>query len=555
MKHARLVGGLLAVGVAVTAASCGDDDSDGSASTDAPNTDAPNTSSGSSEPRGSVADDDDGAGCTEERVGGEITLGMFGELAAFDPVAAAAAGPSGGVELAAVFDTLMRWNPDTAEYEPRVAESLEPNDDSSEWTLTLRYGVQFGDGSPLTTEAVRFNVERHQDPQNNSRALALSQMITGMDIVDDLTMVFHLDAPWTQFPYLLGNEPGMIVNPTALEAEGDEFGAMPTGGGVGPYEVVRFAPGEEIIMEAKDDYWRGIVCIEQLRFIPIPNGNAAYDTFRNDEIDVAFVREPRVAAKVHEDGLPSFSETDSGGNVLLINNGVGDTEPPTADVRLRQAIVHAIDVDVLNERDHEGAALPTSAVIHENSRYYQGLEGPTYDPDRARALVEEVKAEGDWDGRIQLLCGSTPAATQTALSLQAMLADAGFEVEVETPPLSTVIQRIIVESNYELACWGLGIREANAWVTLFNNLHSESGSNWIGYGDPDMDRALDAMRAAATPDEELAALADVQDVWNDTAPLAILDATENITFWRDELEHIEFTQNWMAYFDTAYLDE
>jgi peptide/nickel transport system substrate-binding protein len=520
------------------AGACGDDGDEAASGTDDETEDA-----------GGAADDGE---CTEDRVGGSISLGMFGDLAAFDPVSAAAAGTSGGVELAAVFDTLMRWNPETGEHDPRVAESLEPNDDFTEWTLTLRDGVTFGDGSPLTTEAVRFNVERHQDPANSSRALALSNTISEMEIRDDLTMVFTLDEPWTQFPYLLANEPGMIVNPAAIQDLGEDFGLMPTDGGVGPYEVARFSPGEEIVLEAKDDYWNGVVCIEQLRFTRIAGGEATYDAFRQGEIDMAFVREPAVIAQAREDGVAHFSEADSAGSVVLINNGVGDTHPPTEDVRLRQAIVHAIDADLFNERIHDGTGLPTSAVINEDSRYYQGLEGPETDVDRARELVEEVKAEGEWDGSIDLLCGNTPSGVESGVLIEAMLEDVGFDVTVEG--VDAPQQRVIFERNYELACWGLGIREANAWVTLFNNLHSESLSNWIGYSDPQMDQALDDMKEAATPDDELAALERIQEAWNDTAPLATYEAVEQVALWRDEIKNLVFTQNWMVYFDAAYIE-
>jgi peptide/nickel transport system substrate-binding protein len=533
----------LAVVVAVTtfAAACGgggDDDGGGESG-----------NGGDDDAAASGADE-----CTEDRAGGEITVGTFGTLAGFDPVMAPASGTGGGLELAAVFDTLVRWDPETSEHEPWVAESLEPNDDFTEWTLGLRDGVRFGDGSPLDAEAVRFNVERHQDPANTSRALALTGRISEVEVVDDLTVVFRLSEPWTQFPYLLANEPGMIVNPAQVEALGEGFPTMPTGGGAGPYEVARFAPGEEIVLEAKDDYWDGPVCIQQIRFVQIAGGQATYDAFGQGEVDVALLREPRVAAQVRDDGVEHTSTPDSAGAVILINNGVPGTDPPTADVRVRQAVAHAIDVDLFNERINDGNGLPTSALIDESSRYFQDLEGPAYDPDRASELVEEVVAEGAWDGGIRLQCGDTPAGTESGVLFEAMLEAVGFDVTVESVDSATSLQRVIVEHNYDLACWGLGIREANPWVTLFNNLSSESPANYVGYENADMDRALEDMREATSLDQELEALETIQELWNETAPSAVFESSENLTIWQDDVHNLEFTQNWMTYFDDAYIE-
>jgi peptide/nickel transport system substrate-binding protein len=469
-------------------------------------------------------------------------------------VATPASGTGGGVEMSAVYDTLMRWNPDTQKHEPRMAESLEPDATFTNWTLKLRPGVKFGDGTPLNAEAVKWNVARHQDPKNNSRALALSQSITGMDVVDERTIVFHLNEPWTGFAYLLANEPGMIINPAKAQALGAEFAKMPTDGGAGPYTVSRFAPGEELILQAKADYWDGPVCIQQVRFIRVPGGQPTYDAFKKGEVDIALIREAKVNAQVVADKVEHTSTPDSAGAVILINNGTRGTTPVTADVRLRQAVVHAIDPELFNQRINGGTGLPTSAVIDKSSRYFQGLTGPAYDLEEAKRLVAEVKAEGAWDGTISLLCGTTPVGVETGVLFEGMLEAAGFDVTVESVDQPTSLKRVIVDANYQLACWGLGIREANAWVTLYNNLSSKSLSNYAGYKDPRMDAALDAMRKAPTPEAEKAALKTIQEVWNETAPLGIYESSENLTLWNEKVKNLEFTQNWMMYLDDAYVE-
>src|SRR5690606_34408079 len=87
---------------------------------------------------------------------------------------------------------------------------------------------------------------------------------------------------------------------------------------------------------------------------------------------------------------------------LSLNQGLGGTTAPTQDLAVRQAIAHAIDVELLNERIFEGRAEPVTTVFPESSPLYPGFEGPEYDPELAAQKVEEAKAAG-WDGAIDLL--------------------------------------------------------------------------------------------------------------------------------------------------------
>jgi peptide/nickel transport system substrate-binding protein len=169
-------------------------------------------------------------------------------------------GSAGAIQLSALYDTLLRYDPASGEFEPHVAEPFEASDDLTEWTITLRECVTFGNGDPLTTDAVRDSFERVQQASVGSAQQA--NQIAEMEIVDDRTMVFHLREPVGDCAYVLAEDAGNIVNPAVVAATGDDaFGTNPAGAGVGPYEIERFAPGEEVVMTAKDaaDNVRGLV--------------------------------------------------------------------------------------------------------------------------------------------------------------------------------------------------------------------------------------------------------------------------------------------------------
>lgn len=556
--HKRV--GFMVVVTALLLGACGGDDDDDadSASTDS-TADATADDTGADDAPGqtAVAGTDDGGStpssgeCPDDGGDERLTMGVYSETAGLDPTVSTGGGVTGATELSALYDTLMVYDDERQTWEPNVAESLEPNGDATEWTLTLRDGVRFGNGDPLTATAVKASVERHQSDQTAIRSRGLTAGIDRMDVVDDRTLIFHLADPWGSFPFLLAGEVGMIVNPAVVDELGpDEFNIKPVGGGVGPYEPVRFVPGEEIVMRAKDDYWGGPVCIDELRFVAIPSAEATYEAFRNGEIDAAFLRGPRVVEQAKADGVASHIELLNAGAVMLLNSGAGGSHPATADVRIRRAIAAAIDPAQIDQRAYEGAGLPTTALFHPDSRYASDLDGPAYDPELAKRLVEEVEAEGSWDGSVTLACDSTWA--DEALSVAGQLESVGFQVESDvTASVAARIQRVIVDHDYDIACWGMSLAEASPWTGLARHVETESASTRTGYSNPEMDAALADLKAAIEVDDQQAALARIQEIWNDTAPTIVTAAIEELIIWQDDVSGLDFNQETVALFDDA----
>ena len=118
--------------------------------------------------------------------------------------------------------------------------------------------------------------------------------ITAMEPVDDVTLRITLGKAWPSFPYLLGGPVGMITNPKAVAAAASPaaFAANPVGGGAGPFVVERFAPGDQLVLTAREGYWGGDVCLDQLRFVT--TGLSPVDSLSSGQTDVAFLRDPKL---------------------------------------------------------------------------------------------------------------------------------------------------------------------------------------------------------------------------------------------------------------------
>ncbi len=227
-RSARLLVSFVVLG-GLAAAACGDDSGSG----DANGVDSA-ASSGSS-PTTTVV-----PVCTADVAGGEITMGMFGQIAGLDPLSGTNNGVNGGTERTALYDGLVRYDPTTGTYEPWVAQGLTSNADATEWTLTLRPNVEFGSGNPLTADTVVASIKRHQSDANRTGSRFLALQVSEVTAKDPSTVVFRLVRPWAGFPALLADSPGQVIDPTVLDRLGpQQFALNPAGAGVVPARATR----------------------------------------------------------------------------------------------------------------------------------------------------------------------------------------------------------------------------------------------------------------------------------------------------------------------------
>lgn len=491
--------------------------------------------------------------CTDQAAQ-PVSMGTFAQPTTLDATKGSGRSTNGGIEMAAIYDTLMRLDTETGTYEPHLAKSLTPNADMTTWTLELRDGVTFGNGDVLDAEAVKASIELLKLDTNTQPSRPLALNIASMEATSPLTLVFTLDDPWPSFPYLLAGSGGMVVN-TKLSAErGEGFGRDVTGAGAGPFELVRFAPGEEIVLKAKDDYWGGPLCVSELRFIAIPGGPATFDAFQVGEIDVALLRDPTVIANATDAGFEGHHALYNLASFLLFNQGARGSVTPTSDPVVREAIASAIDPAFLDQRANEGNGFPSSAIVHPESGLAAvagDLDGISYDPERAKTLVQQAKADG-WDGKLRVVAYNTPDRVELSLAVEAQLEAVGIDVSVDNQnTVNDFIKKIRVDGAFDLAVWGIFVEEAAPWVAL-DGFRSDSAQNLGGYKSPEMDAALIDLKHASTDDQVGTALTRIQEVWNQTLPAVSWAAAEDVIIWNDDVRGLDFSQDTLVYFDDVY---
>jgi peptide/nickel transport system substrate-binding protein len=498
--------------------------------------------------------------CTEDKVGGELSFGEPGNAASLDPYDAAGGSFTTGMEIAAIYSALLRYNPDAGEFEGRVAESIESNDDATVWTLKLRPDVTFGNGDKLDAQMVKASMDNILAPDSTSRLRINATYIKSIDVVDPLTVQFTLTGPWGRFPSLLTQNGGLgavrnmnLVNQMGREA----FAQNPTGGGVGPYEIDSYAPPESIKFKAKTDWWGGPVCIESLTFTVLPGAPATLDAFKNGELGFAtMIRDPATIQEAEKVAPNSVRQFENSGFMLLMNSGVAGSTPPTTDVRVRRAIAAALDPEVINQRAFGGVGVASSGIVNSPTSALDPTEGPKYDPDLAKQLVDEVKAEKGWDGSIRLIAAANPQANAEAgITIKALLEAVGFKVDLDaTLPIAQLVSRYSVEKNYDLAVFGLVVDDPTMWNGL-RQWASPNANNLTGYANPALDAGLDELKGAQTLEEQNVALAKIQQVWNDDAPSVPFGASPSIAMWQDDVKGVRFDSRLNPILDGMYLQK
>jgi len=318
-----------------------------------------------------------------------------------------------------IYDALVRTNHTTGEITPQLAESYTVSDDGLTYTFNLRQDVKFHNGDPFNADNIMGNYEIWGESLN---VTALMAMIESVNKVDDYTVEMKLHEPSAVFLVHLGDT--AIVHDGVYLANPDGFGEAPVG--TGAYMLTARHIGATIEFTRFDDHFRGPAAIREVTLKILPDANTLAVALEMGEIDYS---ESVVPASV-----PLLEVVDSlNVNVLpgiQVNYLSFNTErAPFNDVRVRRAIAHSIDRQMIIDMAREGLGTPTN-VAHLPSMPFapQGYPVYEYNPDKARELLAEAGFPNGLVVDEPLLCAQWGLLDSQAI--QSLLAGAGVDVEI-----------------------------------------------------------------------------------------------------------------------------
>lgn len=390
-----------------------------------------------------------------------------------------------------VYETLFDVTPD-GEIVGRLAEAWEFTTPST-LEVTLRDDVAFHDGTPLDAAAVQASLERLLDPELGAPGRFVVSAIDAVEVVDDSTVVIDTGEPFAPLLAHLAHPVTAIVP----AASGEALAREPVG--TGPFRFVSWTEGTEVVLEANEAYWGGAPELDGVTYRVIPEVSTQIVELRSGGLDIIFNIPPDSFASLQEQGDLVTDSFLGWGSAHL---GFNTDSPKLSDERVRQAIALAIDKPLIIEEFFGGLAEPAVAPIPPTVRFAADLEAAhPYDPERARALLEEA---GATDLALRLDIYQNPELESVAQIVQFMLSEVGIDLEIRTQEYAAYAEAVQQE-DAELYATTWGTVTLDADYTLYGFFHSSQipQNNMSRYEDADVDAWLEAGRS--TPDEEVRA--------------------------------------------------
>jgi ABC-type transport system substrate-binding protein len=483
----------------------------------------------------------DGISTATPRKGGHLVFGVEAEEQGFDP--ATGRFDETGVQYArTVFDPLTIIA-DDGSIQPYLAQAVTPNADYTAWTITARPNVMFHDGTPCDAAAIAGSLEHFL---KGLLGLTLNS-INNISVPSSDTVVISLKQPWVPFPaYLaggIGGQPGYIIAPSMI--------ANPNGSsnpvGTGPFKFKEWTPNDHFTAVRNDNYWRtGMPHLDSVEYRPIVDPQQRANSLLAGTIDIMHTDLPESIVQFRSNS--SFGYVDDSEhivgepdmNFIMINT----QDPVMKDIRVRQAMAMAVNPRQYADVVDRGVNAPTNQPFVPNTPFYASDSGyPTYNPAKAKQLIDQVKSE---TGKpVAFTLSSTPSAysVQAVQFLQNQLEQAGMQVTLTQVQQADQINQAL-DGSFQTTSW----RQFAAvdpdlnylwWspTEIFGTGPTAIAPNFARNNDPQIETLLQQGRQStdpATRAQAYQAIAkrlnqDLPYIWQDRATWAVIarDTVQN----------------------------
>jgi peptide/nickel transport system substrate-binding protein len=398
--------------------------------------------------------------------------------------------------------------------EPRLAESYEFSEDRLTLSFRLRPGVRWHDGAEVTSADVVFSVEQVRDPVVENRTFAA--------LFRDLVSLEAVDAHTVRARY-------SQARPDAIEAwrlpiiprhRAESGSALLTGEfarhpvGCGPFRFVRYRSGEEIVLEANDDYWDGRPAIDRLVFRIYPDQRTGFQALLAGELDIMVVTPDLWLEARESDAAERLDDfTYYRLNLWHVGWNQDGSNPFFTDPRVRRAMLLALDRETFIATVAHGLARPAVTSYHPDLVWTDPTIAPLpYDPDEARRLLKAAGwTDSDGDGvrdqggrpfrfTLTIHASTQGINDQMAAWQQQSWAEIGIEAEIEKLEWNQFRERRNAH-GFQAAMAGISFTPGPDQFELYHSTERDGGFNHVGLADPEVDRLLELGRSTWDPAE------------------------------------------------------
>ena len=407
-----------------------------------------------------------------------------------------------------MFETLVLRDA-ASRMQPGLAESWQLLDEST-WEFTLRDGVRFHDGKPLTADDVAYTLARVPTVTSPSSFAVYTRAIKAVEVGGPRTVRLKTDGPYPLLPIDLAS---VFILPSTLgrDVPSSDFNSGKAVVGTGPFRLESYQPGTQVVMSRNADYWGNAPAWDRVDYRVVTNAAARVAALLSGDVDVIDNVPTTDAAQLRGDGRVTVAECPSLRLIFLGldvfrdgptpdvagPNGEALARNPLQDLRVRQALSLALNRAAIVDRVMEGAATAAGQFMPPGTfAHAADLPPPGYDPQAAKALLAEAGYPG---GLTITLHGPNDRYVNDAQILQAVAQQwtrVGVRTQVAAAPLSNLIARL---SRFECSTFMLGWSNSGGEPSL--SLRAVLGtrdpargtglSNYGRYSNPAADRLTD----------------------------------------------------------------
>ena len=383
-----------------------------------------------------------------------------------------------------------------------LLESIEPNDDATEWTLTMREGIEFHDGTPVDGAAIKDNLDRQREGAR--RAAALSGVVSVE--ADGLTATVTLTEPDFSFSMLVAGGPASyIASPTWLAAVDDGSADATEPVGTGPFVFDSYTPGESFRATANEEYWRdGLPLLDAIEFRFLAETGTRSTALRAGDIDVAHFSNAGTVADLREDDAVTVLESTEQAESLFVMLNPNGANEALADADVRRALGQAIDLDLFIEATGAGIVEPANGPYPPDSPGHLEDTGyPAFDRDAAAEAIESYEADNG-DISISFLTTTDDAALTSVELLADQWEQVGVDVQIDQVEQAVYVPSIFT-NDFEAVLFRSyggfsGLANRIFWHGDFALPPGEISQNAQRLDDDVLSESLDAVHATDDPE-------------------------------------------------------
>ncbi len=406
-------------------------------------------------------------------------------------------------------------------------------EDPTHLVLTLRAGVTFHDGEKFDAEAVKYKLNRDLTIKGSMRVGEVNA-IQAMEVIDPLHLRLVLKAPSTPLLSMLADRAGIMISPKAAEAAGASFGSHPVC--AGPYQFESRVAQDSIVLKRYPGHWDAASYhFDRVVYRPMPNSAVRLANLQAGSVDLVEQILPSDVAAVRKDPRLALAIGDGlayTGINFNVSNGAAANTATGQSAKIRAAFEAAIDRAAVNQVVYDGLYTPTAQANPPSSPFYiKEIAVPGRDLARARALLKEAGVT--LPVPVTLTLANEPDQAQVGEIIQAMTAEAGFEVKLKVMEFASSLQAGYAGDfqAYMIGWSGRVDPDGNMWQLL----HPKGTFNYGRWDNPAAAALLDRARVEPGVEARRALYAQFWQIEREDLPLIYLWTAKNVVGMKKSL--------------------